>query len=354
MNYDKEKARFYAFTEMKLGRNAAEIHRALSEVWLDLAPSYATVKNWLADFKSGGRTSFEDQPRTGRPLSAGGDDRTEDVLSLVSEDPHVTVREISIETGIPGTCVWRILTDVLQFHNVAAFWVPAMLTAQQMEQRRQQAAVIRDRLLDLGDQRYDIYTIVDETWIRYDLEFTQRDARAWIPAGAARPQVPVSKLTPRKCLLIIAFTCSKRFSVQALPYGRSLDSEAYVEFVQSTGNKWRSLRSNPIHLKDLVWQHDNARPHVKQSVQDFFAKRHVELLHQPTYSPDLNLCDRWLNNHLKNCLRKIEFEDTAAVEAAALKCLRETEMCIFRKELDKLISHCEKVIACGGNYVTPA
>ena len=228
-----------------------------------------------------------------------------------------------------------------------------MLTAQQMEQRRLHAAIIKERLLALGDRRYDVYTVVDKTWIRYDLEFTQRDARAWIPVDADRPQVPSSKLTPRKCMLIIAFTCKKRFSVQALPYGRCLDSETYVEFVQSTGNKWRSLRTNPIHLKDLVWQHDNARPHVKQSVLDFFAQRQVELLRQPTYSPDLNLCDRWLNNHLKNSLRHIAFENTAAVEAAALKCLRDTEISTFQRELDKLISHCEKVIQCGGGYVTP-
>lgn len=123
MSYDREKARFYAFTEQQLGKNAADIHRAPSQIWKDQAPCHATVKNWLADFKSGRRTSFEDLPRCGRPVSASGDDRSQEILILASDDPHITVREISTETGIPTTSAYRILTDVLHAVSQCCFFL---------------------------------------------------------------------------------------------------------------------------------------------------------------------------------------------------------------------------------------
>ena len=45
--------------------NSFEVHKSL---W-DSSPSYSTIKKWAAEFKRG-RTSLEDDPREGRPISA--------------------------------------------------------------------------------------------------------------------------------------------------------------------------------------------------------------------------------------------------------------------------------------------
>ena len=126
-----------------------------------------------------------------------------------------------------------------------------------------------------------------------------------------------------------------------------------MNFVWSTGEKWRTLRTNPIALRELVWQHDNARPHVKQAVQSFFAARHIELLPQPAYSPDLNLCDRWLNDRIKTELRQQHFDNHCDVEKAIVDVLRSIPVEQYRHELEKLIRHCSQIIDVGGGYVTP-
>ena len=51
------------------GKTGKEIHGELSDVYGSSAPSYAQVKFWVGEFKRG-RTSLEDEARSGRPLDA--------------------------------------------------------------------------------------------------------------------------------------------------------------------------------------------------------------------------------------------------------------------------------------------
>ena len=57
---------WYLYLKSKTGK---EIHGGLTEVYGSSAPSYAQVKFWVGEFKCG-RTSLEDETRSGRPLDA--------------------------------------------------------------------------------------------------------------------------------------------------------------------------------------------------------------------------------------------------------------------------------------------
>jgi len=50
------------------GKAPKEIHVILKETLREYAPSYATVKNWVAQFKSGDFSTC-DAPRPGRPTT---------------------------------------------------------------------------------------------------------------------------------------------------------------------------------------------------------------------------------------------------------------------------------------------
>ena len=50
------------------GKTGKEIHGELADVYGSSAPSYAQVKFWIGEFKRG-RTSLEDEARSGRPLT---------------------------------------------------------------------------------------------------------------------------------------------------------------------------------------------------------------------------------------------------------------------------------------------
>lgn len=303
MEYTKEHARFYAFTEWRIGKNSREIHETLECVWKEAAPGYSTVARWLADFACGSRVSFEDLPRCGRPVSASLDNLSTLVRKLVEEDPRLSTRQLALKTGIAQRTICRILSSQLLMRRLAAYWVPQQLSEDQRMKRVQAAINIRRKLLDMENDRYSLYVVEDETWVNFDIQETSSTAIQWVKQGMPRPKAVSNKLTPRKCLVMVAFSACKRFHVTALPYGKTIDGDVYQEFVRKAGEKWQKLRTNPVYLRDVVWQHDNARPHVKKEVAAFFKQRKTEFLFQSPYSPDLNICDRWLFAQLKKNLR---------------------------------------------------
>ena len=119
-------------------------------------------------------------------------------------------------------------------------------------------------------------------------------------------------------MLLVAFTPNKRFSITAVPPKEKVDAGKMIDFVRHTGDLWRCLRSNPIHLNEVLWQWDNARPHTVRLVKDFLAKRYITLVFQSPYSPNLNLCDRFLFRWMKQDNSKREFQDHLELLGAAL------------------------------------
>lgn len=81
-------------------------------------------------------------------------------------------------------------------------------------------------------------------------------------------------------------------------------------------------------------------------------KHRIPLLRQSPYSPDLNLCDRFLFHWLKQQLQKDNaiFSSPEDVERHTLQVLRSFSEDVLRKELDKLILHCDYIISSNGCY----
>ena len=71
----------------------------LQRVYGEECLSRTQCYEWYQRFKWG-RTSIEDDPRSGRPSSSTGDDHIEKVRSVIRENRRLTVREISEEVGI--------------------------------------------------------------------------------------------------------------------------------------------------------------------------------------------------------------------------------------------------------------
>jgi len=89
----------------------------------------------------------------------------------------------------------------------------------------------------------------------------------------------------KKTLLLLAFTADQKISVDICSPGETVNSsERYVEFVRSTGEKWWHVRRNPKKLTELLWQHDNARPHTSKETIEFFQHRGVTLIKQSPYT----------------------------------------------------------------------
>ena len=74
---------------------------------------------------------------------------------------------------------------------------------------------------------------------------------------------------------------------------------------------------------------------------------------QSPYSPDLNLCDRFLFSWLKNDLSDQQFEDHEDLEKAALRALRNMSEEALVNQVENLLAHCQSVIDYGGDCIIP-
>lgn len=340
--------RFYVATEKKRRKTCAEIYAALVEAHGEDCPSQATVYRWFA------KEECDPSPRNearGRPSTTSTPENVVAVKKVVEENPRFSIRHISEELGINRETVRQILTVNLEMRKICSVWVPHTLTDHHKELRVGAAKGIIRKLNQLGETAKRVYTIEDETWVPYEPYPSRNESKTWVKRGEKGPFLPRPQMTDKKTLLMVAFTPNKKFSVEGTEKGETVDADRYIEFLKRTGDKWRTLRSDPTKLSDLVLQHDNARPHSAQKTKQFCERRSISLLWQSPYSPDLNICDRWLFDVLKKQLRSQEFEDAEEVVAAALRTLRDIPEEALWQQVEKLLQHCKNVIQSKGDYV---
>ena len=70
------------------GKTGKEIYGELAYVYVSSAPSYAQVKFWIEEFKRG-RTSLENQAKSGRPVDATDEAMCKKVRDLVYSDSRI-------------------------------------------------------------------------------------------------------------------------------------------------------------------------------------------------------------------------------------------------------------------------
>ena len=111
------------------------LQQAYGEEWLSPTQCY----EWYQRFKLG----IEDDPKSERPSSSTGDDHIEKVRSVIRQNRHLTVREVS-EVGICKSSCHTISTEKLKMRRVAAKFVPRLLT----EEQKQNRVSVSQELLD--------------------------------------------------------------------------------------------------------------------------------------------------------------------------------------------------------------
>jgi hypothetical protein len=287
----------------------------------------------------------------GRPRSARVPENIELVRKAITDDPKLSCRDIEMLLGVSKTTADVILREDLQLRNVYCVWVPHLLTNERKEQRVISAKELLQNFATLSNNLNKCYTVVDETWIYHHNTGKKWDHRAWIGEGSSKPTQETRGIAAPKSLLIIAFTPNKKVFIKVLPPGHTMNSDTYRDFFHDVGEHWRTLHSDPTKLSEIWLQQDNASPHTSAKTMNFFTRRGVRIMKQPPFSPDYNLCDRFLFRAFKNDCRFDDFTCAEHVQTAALQWFRNIPHETFYHEVDKLKCHLQDVIKSGGEYI---
>ena len=100
------------------------------------APPYATVKNWVAQLKSGDFSTC-DAPRPGRHKTVPTPEIIGQIHQLILEDRRISAKSIAEQLGISREWVGSSIYEDLDMRKLSAKWVPKCLNADQERQRCQ-------------------------------------------------------------------------------------------------------------------------------------------------------------------------------------------------------------------------
>ncbi|PNF25138.1 hypothetical protein B7P43_G01979 [Cryptotermes secundus] len=147
----------------KLGDTQVETIRKIQQAFGDDAMSNSRIKEWYNRFKDG-RTSVDNEPRSGRPSTSRNENVIEQVRTLVMEDSRITVRELVNEIGVSTGSVHSILTEDLGMRSVSAKFVPKLLT---MERKQRRLEIAQDMLDNADSNPNFLNTMItgDDSWV---------------------------------------------------------------------------------------------------------------------------------------------------------------------------------------------
>lgn len=315
----------------------------------DDAPSYSTIKKWAAEFRHG-RTSVEDDPRSGRPTEVVSRENIDEVQELVMTDRRLTVRQISETLGLSKTSVDRILKEHLEMSKVSARWVPRLLTAEQKLIRRN---ISRDNLAlfeaDPDDFMQRILT-VDETWAHHYTPESKIQSKQWKHTSSPCPKKARVVPSAGKVMLTVFWDAEGVVFVDHLEKGKTINGEYYANLLHKVKDNLKAKRRGKLS-RGVLFHQDNAPSHKSAVAMAAIHYCGFELLQHPPYSPDLAPSDFHLFPHLKNRLSGQHFGSDDDVIAAADAYFDTLEESFYAEGIRALQHRWRKCADLQGDYV---
>ena len=118
------------------GKASKKVHAILTETDGEHAPSHATVKNWVDQFKRGDFSTC-DAPRPGRPKTVATPEIINQIHELTLEYRRISAKSIAEKLGISRERVVSIIHEDLDLWKFSAKWVQKCLNANRKRQRCQ-------------------------------------------------------------------------------------------------------------------------------------------------------------------------------------------------------------------------
>ncbi|CAF4375665.1 unnamed protein product, partial [Rotaria sp. Silwood2] len=159
---NKENFRFYIKVRTALNIPARIIYDELCPVCGDQAHALRTVEWWSKLFREG-REDAEDEERLGRSITETTSENIEQVRSLINDNPHITIQEMEVQTGLSHGTIHRIISDHLNLKKLTARYIPKQLTDSQKAER---VRICKENLEKFESGAWRLCDVItgDESW----------------------------------------------------------------------------------------------------------------------------------------------------------------------------------------------
>jgi len=211
----------------------------------------------------------------------------------MEEDNTITIQDAADRLDIPHTMVQRILQDELAKKWYHTKWIPHHLSIAnkglRVERCQDILEAVTHRLC-----RANLVTI-DEKWFYLRHLKPMNKIGYWMTPGGDGPvlQTPKRSTMEKKFMAIVAVSQRGQHFFELLNQNESINSERYIEFLAHMETFFGNI-ANPLRFENMRLIQDNARPHVSRASLAYMQGKNIRLLKQPAYSPDCNLCDRYI------------------------------------------------------------
>ncbi|QQP38563.1 Transposase, partial [Caligus rogercresseyi] len=297
--------RSYFLIRIKLATTVNEIHGDLLSTFPNYCPGLSTLQRWHTEFDRG-VFALEKKTRPGRSWET----RTEE--NRITPDDHST----SCCRGVP---------TIYNCFQASDGGSRAPKPPQRASNKTQRVKCCQDLLKLFQDHKED--------FLGSHLLVQDNGGKSGQSPRGPGSQPPCETDSEED-------DDSDGVSITALPAGTTADRNTMIEYLKTTGKRFLSLKKDKIRLKDCLLRWDNARPHTATDTREFLTRRDVETVKQSPYSPDLNLCDRFLFQKLKHLLQEDEFGGHEEATLAVQRAIRRVSEDELYDQLRKLRGHC--------------
>lgn len=328
---------------------ASETHDFISTAWGEGAVSLQTVYRLFQEVRENKRQKMDDAPHPGRPLSVRQETNVSLIRHLIKDYPYSTVNELAECTDISVGTVHRMLHEDLKLKHLCSRWVPHELLQHHKDNRVTRAR----KLLHTFKNEKSLmkrYVVIDEKWFHMKATGTKQSGKVWAVSAMDRPRVARQALQDKKIMAIVAICMDGKFHFELLEHGETVNAKRYIEFLRRMQHRFQK-RKDRIEWEEILLQHDNARPHVANDVAEFLKSHDVTIVQQPAYSPDFNMCDRWLFARLEYHRRRRNFADSNDLHAYLTEQLKGVSKDDLQREMEKLQNDLTAIIHAGGDYL---
>ena len=335
---------YFIQTMVKNGFSASQIHTWLVNAWGEDEISLRRVQCLCQEFRSGERSTAERLPGSGRPRSSITEENINMVKELVEANNQLSCAALEMMSGIPARTIQRILTDELGKKSLCARWVPHLLSQENRDARLRQAKEILKALRTRRISRRLI--IVDEKWIYHRHLPPRNQQRAWCDGAGDRVKVARRTISDAKTMYIWSSNFEGHMFVQMVEHGRSVDADCYEGFLGRMTMKFGQL-SPPLPMENI----DNAPAHRARSTGEWLQSNNIATIKQPAYSPDFNLCDRYIFRNFETFRSGRDFEAPQDLLAAVREYITGRSREEFLEEMKRFEEDLRLIVDNGGDYL---